>query len=92
MNASDSRSDRRATYCMVGATVVYYEIWEKGLEFLNPQSTFVCHPMLPDSHWALPGSGISRKATLPLPILLRCGESTVRDKGQCCPEAADGQL
>ena len=32
MNASDSRSDRRATYCMVGATVVYYEIWEKGLE------------------------------------------------------------
>lgn len=95
MNASDSRSDCRATYCIAGAALVYYEIWETGLEFLNPQSTFVSYPVLPDSHWALPVSGIRGKTMLPLPVprcLLRSGECTVRDRGRCCHEAADGQL
>lgn len=55
-----------------------YEIWERGLEFQNP------------------GIWNQRKdntASACAPgTLRRCGVITVRDRGWCSPEAADGQL
>lgn len=68
MNVSDSRPDGHMLSSVIGdILLVYCELQVKGLEFQNPQSTHVSHPVPLDSHRALPGSVPRGKLPLSLP-------------------------